>query len=142
MARWQKKPVIVEAYQWNGPSEYQPGVKYDSVTGSHYVVTIHDQETYIEPGDFIIQEPDGEHYYPCKPDVFVTNYGTQTVPDANPYLAIPGTVSNLKSVAMSEPDWEFVLDALGEVQEQHHDEAEQAFAIKEQIQYQLGNRSN
>ena len=28
----------------------------------------------LEPGDWIIAEPDGEHYYPCKPDIFEATY--------------------------------------------------------------------
>ena len=39
-----------------------------------YVVTIHGQETRIVDGDWIIPEPDGEHFYPCKPEVFETTY--------------------------------------------------------------------
>jgi hypothetical protein len=28
----------------------------------------------LEVGDYIIPEPDGEHYYPCKPDIFEKTY--------------------------------------------------------------------
>lgn len=28
----------------------------------------------VDPGDWIIAEPDGEHYYPCKPEIFRQNY--------------------------------------------------------------------
>lgn len=28
----------------------------------------------VDPGDWIIREPDGIHYYPCKPDVFAAKY--------------------------------------------------------------------
>ncbi|GAG12165.1 unnamed protein product, partial [marine sediment metagenome] len=41
---------------------------------NHYVVTIHDQKVYLEPGDWIIAEPDGVHFYPCKPDIFEATY--------------------------------------------------------------------
>lgn len=42
--------------------------------GSCYVVTIHGQETEVAEGDWIVQEPDGEHYYPVKPDIFARSY--------------------------------------------------------------------
>ncbi len=44
-------------------------------TGVYYIViTIHGQETDVVDGDWIIQEPDGVHYYPCKPDIFKLTY--------------------------------------------------------------------
>jgi hypothetical protein len=38
------------------------------------VITIHGQETVVVVGDWIITEPDGEHHYPCKPDIFAARY--------------------------------------------------------------------
>ena len=35
-----------------------------------YVVTAHAQPAYIVDGDWIIPEPDGSGFYPCKPDIF------------------------------------------------------------------------
>lgn len=40
-----------------------------------WVETIHKGQTVkVEEGDWIIPEPDGEHYYPCKPDIFEKTY--------------------------------------------------------------------
>lgn len=40
-----------------------------------HVHTIHkDQVVYIELGDWIIPEPNGINYYPCKPDIFEKTY--------------------------------------------------------------------
>lgn len=39
-----------------------------------YVVTIHGERATLAPGDWVIREPDGEHYYPCKPDIFEATY--------------------------------------------------------------------
>lgn len=40
-----------------------------------WVETIHEgQRVEIKEGDFIIPEPDGIHYYPCKPDIFEKTY--------------------------------------------------------------------
>ena len=42
--------------------------------GVPYVVTIHRQKCLIEIGDWIVLEPDGEHYYPIKDYVFKATY--------------------------------------------------------------------
>lgn len=68
MPIYRKKSIDVKAEQWSGPPNIVPGVICDD--GSYYVITINGQRTDIEPGDYIVEEPDGEHYYPCKPDIF------------------------------------------------------------------------
>lgn len=81
MASYRKKPVIVEAYQFfygrpNIPGVFYPPISPDGKTyiGDAYVVTIHNQRAYLENGDWVITEPDGEHHYPCKPDIFAKTY--------------------------------------------------------------------
>lgn len=40
-----------------------------------WVETIHRGQTVkVQEGDWIIPEPDGEHFYPCKPDIFEKTY--------------------------------------------------------------------
>jgi hypothetical protein len=40
-----------------------------------WIETIHKGQTVqVQEGDWIIPEPDGVHYYPCKPDVFEQTY--------------------------------------------------------------------
>lgn len=40
-----------------------------------WVETIHkDQRVQIVDGDWVIPEPDGIHFYPCKPDIFEKTY--------------------------------------------------------------------
>jgi hypothetical protein len=74
-AKFRRKPVVVEAALFDGlPSNDPPGVCRREEDMSPYVVTIHDQRCYVSPGDWIIREPDGVHYYPCKPDVFEALY--------------------------------------------------------------------
>lgn len=73
MAKYRKKPVIREAFQWNG-GEVPGIVGYDSLVGHYYIMTVHRQATYIDPGDYIIKEPSGNGYYPCKPDIFEKEY--------------------------------------------------------------------
>lgn len=81
MTKYRKKPVIIEAWQffYSGPTV--PGVFYPPTSedgktyiGNAYVITIHGQAAYLDDGDWVITEPDGEHHYPCKPDIFEATY--------------------------------------------------------------------
>ena len=78
---YRSRIVEVEANQFTKSGCCPIGVRTRE-DGSHYVVTIHGQETEIEIGDWIIlEEPradstwrKGERAYPCKPDVFERKY--------------------------------------------------------------------
>lgn len=73
--KFRKKPIVIEAVQFDGrPANDPPGVFRRSEDDSPYVVTIHEQRSYLSPGDWIIPEPDGVHYYPCKADIFAATY--------------------------------------------------------------------
>lgn len=81
MSRFCKKPVTVEAWQffYSGPTV--PGVFYPSVSddgktyiGDAYVITIHGQAAYLSDGDWVVTEPDGDHHYPVKPEIFCSSY--------------------------------------------------------------------
>lgn len=78
--KFRKKPVVIEAVQY---TEYGRLVKgmcnsqscYVSGNTEPHVHTIHRaQVVNLEVGDWIIPEPDGVHYYPCKPDIFQATY--------------------------------------------------------------------
>jgi len=80
MAKYRKKPVVIEAEQY---VEYGKLVKgmcnsrscFTDVCDKPHVHTIHDNQiVLLEVGDYIIPEPDGVHYYPCKPDIFEATY--------------------------------------------------------------------
>jgi hypothetical protein len=73
MPFYRKKPVVVDAEQFTHPATAPSGV-YVGENGECYVVTMHLQKVYLEPGDWIIKEPDGAHYYPCKDEVFKATY--------------------------------------------------------------------
>lgn len=81
--KFRKKPIIVEAEQYLGyyHTPYPTGVKIEdnsndpealTLRGRYapYVITAHGQRAYLETGDWVIEEPDGRGYYPCKPDIF------------------------------------------------------------------------
>jgi len=80
MAKYRKKPVVIEAEQY---VEYGKLVKgmcnscscYSAGNNKPHVHTIHgNQIVILEIGDWIIPEPDGIHFYPCKPDIFKATY--------------------------------------------------------------------
>jgi hypothetical protein len=74
MAKFRKRPVVVEASQFHGfyATPYPDGV---DVEGSRcYVTTIHEQRAYLDNGDWVITESDGLHHYPCKPSEFERIY--------------------------------------------------------------------
>lgn len=102
MAQYRKKPVVIEAYQFNPDAKlhYDWEGKYPNVTPTSYqevneligtsgcskewpfyswdrmgtVITIHGQNTIVTPEDWILPEPDGIHFYPCKSDIFAKTY--------------------------------------------------------------------
>ena len=81
MPKFRKKPVAIEAVQFHVKGPLAIGVCYCDKTdgGTHYAVphvhTIHEGQTVVvADGDWIIPEPDGQHFYPCKPDIFEATY--------------------------------------------------------------------
>lgn len=86
MAKYRKKPGIVEAGKWNPNMKDYPGkgipddlgviwqFNSEGVVCNGIVTTIHEQITKVAIGDWIIVEPDGEHHYPCKSDIFEATY--------------------------------------------------------------------
>ena len=74
--KYRKKPIVVEAEQWF-PGQNTPGVQEQWLKGlptRYYVVTAHGQRVYLKPGDWVIAELDGEHYYACRPEIFAATY--------------------------------------------------------------------
>ena len=97
--KFRKKPVVIEAMQWDGTEQgcqtlkaafpeletlgkcrntHQPEVMHwriGTLEGGHVV----------SPGDWIIKGVKGEHY-PCKPDIFALTYeaAALALPDAEP----------------------------------------------------------
>lgn len=72
--RFRKKPVVVEAEQWDGVRQIR-GVCYcGNESGAHVHTTHEGQTVRLQKGDWILPEPDGVHFYPVKPDIFAANY--------------------------------------------------------------------
>lgn len=81
MPKYHKKPVVIEAIQYN-PNEKDNYEKIKDLTGlepdidrGHEFIEIETLEgTMIaKPGDYIIKGVTGE-FYPCKPDIFEKTY--------------------------------------------------------------------
>lgn len=85
MAKFRKRPVVVDAEQFLGfyATPYPLGVEVEDNSNypaalelrgryAPYVVTAHGQRAYLEPGDWVIAEPGG--YGVLKPDVFEASY--------------------------------------------------------------------
>ena len=78
MAKYRKKPVVIEAFQWtvdevpswwkNESSDFKINVS----TGSVFIPTLEGMHE-AKINDFIIQGIKGE-LYPCKPDIFEATY--------------------------------------------------------------------
>ena len=80
MAKFRKIPVEIEAEQYLGITHPAKG-KCNSVScfvagnDQQHVHTIHGgQLVNLEIGDWIIPEPDGIHFYPCKDSIFQATY--------------------------------------------------------------------
>lgn len=85
MAKFRKKPVVIEATQWKKTGDHPdvgavPINRYDDLSGD----VNYDPEGYgwidtlegghlVTPGDWIIKGVKGE-LYPCKPDIFAATY--------------------------------------------------------------------
>jgi len=117
MTQYRKKPIVIEAVQW-WPGANIPGVREIAAVDGEYgpqgqFWTIHGQSTHINPGDWIIQEADGVHWYPCKPDIFAATYEPADTPDpqraaleaARHELATLGGLWAYDATAPQEP-WE------------------------------------
>jgi hypothetical protein len=79
MKQYRKKPVVIEASQWNGKNhqeilDFTEGTKirkhYDS---NSFIIPTLEGEMTASVGDYIIKGIQGE-FYPCKPNIFELTY--------------------------------------------------------------------
>lgn len=78
MAKYRKKPVVIEAVQWEGNNEKEMKdfINMELVTeynGDVLVIETLEGTMRAEKGDYIIKGVHGE-FYPCKPDIFHKTY--------------------------------------------------------------------
>ncbi len=79
MARYRKKPVVIEAEQWDGTDEeaVRLGMRYSAgrllgITKGWFIGTLEGPH-HVTVLDWIITGVKGEKY-PCKPDIFDATY--------------------------------------------------------------------
>lgn len=91
--KYRKKPVVVEAERFTqehaeshlfdgaplptgvNVGSYQCNAEERTINFARfYVTTIQGQEVSVSPGEWIIAEGDGEHFYPCEPGIFEATY--------------------------------------------------------------------
>jgi hypothetical protein len=78
-----KKPVVVDAVQWNGGSNIDIGrflgdntwtyYAETNTTPEHLIIKTLEGQHIASLGDWIIKGVKGE-FYPCKPDIFEKTY--------------------------------------------------------------------
>lgn len=80
MAKYRKKPVVIEATQWLGQmQEVIALVGHDLPTAGHphpsgaLAIETLEGTMVVNPNDWIIKGVNGE-IYPCKPDIFEKTY--------------------------------------------------------------------
>ena len=74
--KFKKKPVIIEAIQWNGEnlSEINEFIKNEVENHeSVLIIPTLEGDMYSSLNDYIIKGVNGE-FYPCKPDIFDKTY--------------------------------------------------------------------
>jgi hypothetical protein len=74
MPTFRRKPTLITAEQYTGSAPDPAGVFRRSDDRRPFVSTAHGQWVYLEPGDWVVPEPDGRGHYPVKPDIFAATY--------------------------------------------------------------------
>ena len=87
--KYRKKPVVVEAVQWNGNNykeviDFAENKIWFDALGNIWIATL-EGDMVAKKGDYIIKGVQGE-FYPCKPDIFEETY------EELEYLNILGTI--------------------------------------------------
>lgn len=83
MGKFKKKPVVIEAFQFNGGfsfdemlcefgKDFADAVTYSKFSNELEIATL-EGVMRTQPGDWIIRGVKGE-FYPCKPDIFAETY--------------------------------------------------------------------
>lgn len=75
--KFRKKPVVIEAVQWNGNNlaeieSFLGAIKYP-IDAMGIIISTLEGNMVASVGDFIIKGINGE-FYPCKPEIFEKTY--------------------------------------------------------------------
>ena len=78
MGRYRKKPLVIEAFQWQGEEvlglqRIAVGITEKGHEIYNLIIPTREGMMYASPGDWIITGIAGEQY-PCKPEIFAASY--------------------------------------------------------------------
>jgi hypothetical protein len=76
MGKYRKKPIVIEASQWQGPDHFYPEWLSKVLEQDHrdrWGIETLEGFMLISDGDWLIQGIKGE-VYPCKNDIFLESY--------------------------------------------------------------------
>ena len=78
MAKYRKKPVVVEAVQWDGDNrdeiaEFLPPGYWRQIASKYLLICTRDGDSEIGLWCWVIKDIDGE-FCTCKPDIFKATY--------------------------------------------------------------------
>lgn len=80
MAQYRKKPVVIEAVQWDGTyekaqeiNEWNENQQWPIMDDRRMKIPTREGLTIASVGDFVIKGVKGE-FYACKPDIFEQTY--------------------------------------------------------------------
>lgn len=73
MAKYRKKPVVVDATQWFKMGDHPAVVESQGNDGPYPYIDTLEGPMLVAPGDWIITGVKGEHY-PCKHIIFLMTY--------------------------------------------------------------------
>ena len=86
MEQYRKKPVVIQAVQWDGTEEMAKELIHKKLINAEISYASYNTETFclfkiktlegtmlVSKDDYIIRGVQGE-YYPCKPDIFQMTY--------------------------------------------------------------------
>lgn len=85
MAKYRKKPIVIDAVRWDGSTiddvlelaDQVPAQLELPEEGEHLLIHTLEGIMRAEPHDWIIRGVKGE-LYPCKPDIFAATYDVVT----------------------------------------------------------------
>jgi hypothetical protein len=78
MAKYRKKPIVIEAIQWSGKAEDLDAMRAfadvaEGLFSNDLYIETEEGKMRASLGDWIIKGVNGE-FYPCKPDIFDKTY--------------------------------------------------------------------
>jgi len=144
MAKYRKKPVVIEAIQWDGnletlsifPKEDIENVKLRD--GYLYIQTL-EGEMKANVGDYIIRGVKGE-YYPCKPDIFEATY---EIVEGSPDTSSPNSQEEYKAnIRAAIADYMYSEGCMCCEGEDHKDHAEKIAKLLDVPKYEDGSGYN